>query len=110
MAGKESVAETVCGVAVGFGGGLGVYAQVELGVGVTEASLSRLDVDTFEDEPGGVGPAEVVGASADLVAGSISLCEVPELTGATRLAHSTLSIPHADATSYWVPTCRQATP
>jgi hypothetical protein len=60
MAGKESVAETVCGVAVGFGGGLGVYAQVELGVGVTESSLSRLDVDTFEDEPGGVGPAEVV--------------------------------------------------
>lgn len=58
--GKESVAETVGGWPVRFGGGLGVDAQGEPGFGVTEAGLSRLDVDTFEDESGRIRPAEVV--------------------------------------------------
>ncbi len=57
---EESVAEAVGGLSVGFGGGLGVDAEGESGVGVTEAGLGRLEVDAFEDESGGVGPAEVV--------------------------------------------------
>jgi hypothetical protein len=47
-------------LAVGFGGGLGADAQGEPGVGVTEAGLGGLEVDAFEDESGGVGPAKVV--------------------------------------------------
>jgi hypothetical protein len=45
---------------VGFGCGLGVDAEGESGVGVTEAGLGRLEVDAFKDEYGGVGPAEVM--------------------------------------------------
>jgi hypothetical protein len=39
---------------------LGVDAEREPLVGVTEPGLSRLEVDACEDESGGVGPAEVV--------------------------------------------------
>ncbi len=58
---EELVAESFGGVAVGFGAGLGVDAECEPRVGVTEPGLGGLEVDAFEDESaGGVGAAEVV--------------------------------------------------
>jgi len=57
---EESVAEAFGGVAVGFGAGLGVDAECEPRVGVTEPGLGGFEVDAFEDESGGVGAAVVV--------------------------------------------------
>lgn len=57
---EESVAESFGSVALGFGAGLGVDAECEPRVGVTEPGLGGLEVDAFEDESGGVGAAEVV--------------------------------------------------
>jgi hypothetical protein len=55
---------------------LGVDGQCESWVGVSETRLGCLDVDTFEEETGGVGSAEVVELEP-FQAGSLS-CWIPD--------------------------------
>jgi hypothetical protein len=52
-AGKESVAEAVGGLAVGFCGGLRADGEREYPVGVTEAGLGRLEIDALEGRSSG---------------------------------------------------------
>ncbi len=76
LAGQESLAKEVCCCPVSLGGCLGVDGQGESWVSVSEARLGCFDIDAFEDETGGVGPAEVVELEP-FEAGSLS-CWIPD--------------------------------
>ena len=54
--GKEPLAEELCRLTVGFGGGLGRDSQSEA-VGVAESGLDGFEVNALVSEPGGVGAA-----------------------------------------------------